>query len=90
VSKGSTYVTVTGLGGRNIRAYESDHHDDDTWWASLYTTNVYWKNLEVVDDFEAKAGALFIDFNVDGDPKKAHAYFKNIDGEIIDEYDIVR
>ena len=48
------------------------------------------KNMEVVEDFNAESGALFIDFNVDGDPNRAHAYFKNIDGEIIDEYEIVR
>jgi hypothetical protein len=90
VSEGSTYVSVVGLGGRNIREYDSNEHDDDEWWASLYTTNHYLKNGEVVDDFDAKAGALFIVFNVDGDPNKAHAYFKNIDGEIIDEYDIYR
>lgn len=90
VGPGSTFVSVVGLGGRNIRAYEADLHDDDEWWASLYTSNYYLNNGNVVDDFEAKAGALFIDFNVDGDPNKAHAYFKNIDGEIIDEYDIVR
>lgn len=90
VGPGSTYVSVVGLGGRNIRAYEDGLHENDTWWASLYTSNYYLKNLEVIDDFEANAGALFIDFNVDGDPNKAHAYFKNIDGDIIDEYDIVR
>jgi predicted phosphodiesterase len=90
VSKGSTYVTVTGLGGRNIRAYEDNLHDDDGWWASHFTSNFYLNNGEVVDDFEAKSGALFIDFNVDGDPNKAHAYFKTIDGDIIDEYDIIR
>jgi hypothetical protein len=90
VSEGSTFVSVVGLGGRNIREYDGNEHDDDTWWASLYTTNHYLNNGEIVDDFDAKAGALFIDFNVDGDPNKAHAYFKNIDGEIIDEYDIFR
>jgi hypothetical protein len=90
VSPGSTFVTVTGLGGRNARAYEEGVHENDTWWASLYATNLHMKNLDVIDGSEAKAGVLFIDFYVDGDPNKAHAYFKNIDGEIIDEYDIVR
>jgi hypothetical protein len=90
VNPGSTYVSVVGLGGRNARAYEAALHENDTWWASLYTTNLHMKNMEVVDGSEAKAGVLFIDFYVDGDPSKAHAYFKNIDGEIIDEYDIVR
>ena len=90
VSEGSTYVSVVGLGGRNIRNYEGEKHDDDTWWASIYTTNFYLKNGEKIEDWEAESGALFIDFNVGGDPNKAHAYFKNIKGEIVDEYDIVR
>lgn len=38
-------------------------------WASTYSSNF---------------GALFIEFNVDGDPKKAKGYFKNIADEIID------
>jgi hypothetical protein len=90
VTPGSTFVTVTGLGGRNARAYEEGVHENDTWWASIYATNLHMKNLEIIDGSEATAGVLFIDFYVDGDPNKAHAYFKNIDGEIIDEYDIVR
>ncbi|WP_146156256.1 metallophosphoesterase [Enhygromyxa salina] len=90
VGQGSTYVSVVGLGGRNIRDYEADKHDDDTWWASIYTSNLYLKNGEPVDDWETESGALFIDFNVDGNPNKAHAYFKNIKGEVIDEYDITR
>src|SRR2546427_11256236 len=31
-------------------------------------------------------GALFITFNIDGDPYKARGYFKNIDGKIIDTF----
>src|SRR5207247_11311402 len=31
-------------------------------------------------------GALFITFNIDGDPRKAQGYFKNIDGKIIDTF----
>jgi hypothetical protein len=35
-----------------------------------------------------KFGALFVSFNVDGNPKKARAYFKNNSGQTIDTYDI--
>lgn len=38
-------------------------------WASTYAANF---------------GALFIEFNVDGDPKKAKGYFKNVDNQVID------
>ncbi|KIG18878.1 Alkaline phosphatase [Enhygromyxa salina] len=91
VGEGSTFVSVTGLGGRGMRDFDADKHDDDTWWASIYTSDLYVKNEMVIDDFNPESGGvLFIDFNVDGDPYKAHGYYKNIAGEIIDEYDIIR
>ncbi len=39
----------------------------------------YWAST-----FTGDYGALFIEFNVDGDPKKARGYFKTIGGDIID------
>jgi hypothetical protein len=36
----------------------------------------------------AAYGALFIRFHVDGDPKKARAYFKDINGRLADEFTI--
>ncbi|WP_181234014.1 metallophosphoesterase [Enhygromyxa salina] len=91
VGQGSTFVTVTGVGGRGLRDFDEGKHDDDTWWASIYTSNVYVKNEENMGDFTPESGGvLFIDFNVDGDPYKAHGYFKTIAGEIVDEYDIIR
>jgi hypothetical protein len=38
----------------------------------------------------ATYGALFIVFNVGGDTTKAQGYFKNIDGDVIDQFDITR
>jgi hypothetical protein len=35
-------------------------------------------------------GALFITFNAGGDPRKAEAYFKTINGDIIDTFSIVK
>lgn len=52
-------------------------------WAVIYTE---YQNVE--------HGALFIEFNVaaegeeETDPRRARAYFKNIDGEVIDEFEI--
>lgn len=34
-------------------------------------------------------GALFIEFNVDGDPYKARGYFKTINGNVIDQFTIL-
>lgn len=46
-------------------------------WASIHTTNQ-----------GANYGVQFITFNVDGNPKKAHAYFKDIAGTTIDAFDV--
>lgn len=43
------------------------------------TSEPHWAST-----YNAKYGVLFIEFNVDGDPRKAHGYFKNIDGVVID------
>ena len=39
---------------------------------------------ELVEVQTGSFGALFIDFNVDGDPKKARGQFKTIAGTVID------
>jgi predicted phosphodiesterase len=88
VGPGSTFVFVSGLGGNEVRNYEADQHDDDTWWSTIYTSDHYRREGEVIEGFEAQVGVMFIDFYVDGDPYKAHAYFKVVTGEIIDEFDI--
>jgi len=38
----------------------------------------------------AQFGALFITFNVNGDPNKARGYFKTINGQIVDEFDVTK
>ena len=73
---------VSGLGGRGIRDQERCRPTEPPYgcsgiWASIYTS-----------DQGATFGALFIDFHVDGDPSKARGYFKNIEGEIIDNFTI--
>lgn len=90
VGEGSTFVSVVGTGGQGLRDYEADSHADDTWWATIYTTNYYVRDQQVITNWDPVPGVLFIDFYVEGDPYKASAYFKNINGAIIDEYDIIR
>lgn len=78
--KGSTFVFVSAIGGESIRAQErckpiTYPYGCNNEWAKIYTSNQ-----------NAKPGALFIIFHIDGDPTKAKGYFKNIDNEIIDEF----
>ncbi|GEM_PF-943702 len=82
VSEGRTFAFVSGLGGNSIR--NQDRCQPDTYpygckgeWASIYTS-----------DQNAEYGALFIEFNVDGDPYKAEGYFKNISGQVIDQFTV--
>ena len=81
VTPGKTFVFVSGLGGRSIRDQElclpATFPYGCEYWANIYSSNQ-----------GASYGALFITFHVDGDPYKARGYFKNIDGNIIDEFDI--
>jgi len=84
---GRTFVFVSGLAGVGIRAYDAGLHDDDTWWSSQYATN-RWMKYGVLQSGVATYGALFIRFYVDGDPKKAFAYFKDVNGRIVDSFTI--
>ncbi len=82
VAPGKTFVFVSGMGGNGIRNQDlclptTYPYGCKGEWASIYTA-----------DQSAKAGALFIIFNYNGVPNKAHGYFKNISGQIIDEFTI--
>jgi Calcineurin-like phosphoesterase len=84
---GRTAAVVSGLGGVGLRSFADSLHDDDTWWSS-YATDDRWvmhgKKQQGVSDY----GALFIRFHVDGDPKKASAYFKDVRGRVLDTFTI--
>ena len=82
INDDSTFVFVSGLGGKSIRAQErclpvSYPYGCNEEWASVYTS-----------DQDATYGALFCTFSAGGQPNKAYCYFKDIDGRIIDEFTI--
>lgn len=82
VYKGGTFVFVTGIAGKSIRNQDRClpaiyPYGCSGEWAKIYTS-----------DQAAQHGALFISFHVDGNPSKASAYFKNINGETIDSFTI--
>ncbi|MCH8003870.1 MAG: metallophosphoesterase [Nanoarchaeota archaeon] len=77
IEKGKTFAFVSGLGGYSIRV-QNDELAANDWWATVYTS-----------DQNASYGALFCIFNENGIKNKAHCYFKDIDGNIPDEFDIV-
>ena len=82
VKEGSTFVFVSGLGGKSIKDQErclptSYPYGCNGEWASIYTS-----------DQNADFGALFCTFNTGGEPNKADCYFKNIQGKIIDKFTV--
>ena len=68
VSPGRHVFFDSSLGGVELRTM------DATWAAKPYWGSTYSSNF----------GALFLEINVDGDPRKARGYFKTIGGTIID------
>jgi hypothetical protein len=86
---GRTFTAVSGLGGKSIRPFDASLHKDDTWWATLFTSNYYRRNGVEIEDFTAENGVLFLRFNVDG-PSVARGYFKTVRGEMIDEFAVLR
>ena len=74
-TKGSNFVFVSGLGGVAI----DDKQKNYGWMAETYTAP---------EDPGVNYGALFIIFHVNGQPNKSRGYFKDIDGDVIDEFEI--
>jgi len=82
VYEGSTFVFVSGLGGKSIanqtRCFPATPpYGCKGEWARIYASQQ-----------QAAFGALFIQFHVDGDPYKARGYFKDINGNVIDTFTI--
>jgi hypothetical protein len=69
--EGRSFAFVSGLGGQRIR----DQEIFGDWFASVYSSTQ-----------GANHGALFGVFHVQGDPRLARFYFKDIDGNVIDEF----
>src|SRR5262245_47530775 len=69
--EGRTFAYVVGTGGAGLR----DQEVFGNWFASVYTTTQ-----------GAKHGALFGVFHLNGDPRLARFYFKNVNGTLIDEF----
>lgn len=88
LGRDSTVVVVSGLGGHSTRTRTLDHVSD-AWWASIYANDFQMENGHQTGTVPAiQFGALFIDFSVDGDPRKASGYFKTTDDQIVDRFEL--
>lgn len=80
IGPGRTIAFVSGLGGVSIR------NQDRCLPASFpYGCKNEWANVYASDQ-SAKYGALFITYNIDGNPKKARGVFKTVSGQVIDDF----
>lgn len=76
LEEGKTFVFVSGLGGASIRE-QDDELAANPWWASVYTATQ-----------GASYGALFCTFNVNQVEGEGECYFKDISGNVADEFDL--
>ena len=83
ITKGKTFVFVSGLGGRSIRPQKTG----GDWWATIYAKDCQPRDHACKPN--ATYGALFAVLNVDGQPNKGAFYFKDIDGHVIDRFTVV-
>ena len=89
VGPGNTFVFVSGLGGNGPR-------NQDRCLPATYPynggsgCNYIWGSIWTTDQGGTSPfGALFMTFNYQGNPNKAHGYFKTISGQVIDEFDVL-
>ncbi|OGK10754.1 hypothetical protein A2767_06215 [Candidatus Roizmanbacteria bacterium RIFCSPHIGHO2_01_FULL_35_10] len=90
VAPGKTFVFVSGLGGNGPR-------NQDRCLPTSYPygggsgCNYIWANIWTTDQGGSSPfGALFITFNVGGNPNRATGYFKSIAGQVVDQFEIIK
>jgi hypothetical protein len=87
VAPGRTFAVVAGIGGRALDARVRT----DAWWASYYTSD-RWRQSGSTGDVAlspaGEQGAVFIKFNVGGDPRLAEGWVKDITQRTLDSFTI--
>ncbi|HET6890677.1 MAG TPA: metallophosphoesterase [Pyrinomonadaceae bacterium] len=83
LTEGNSFAFVSGLGGHSIRAQLLTGN----WWASAYASTCL--QGDPICQPNARSGALFGVFNVDGQPNKAAFYFKDINGRVVDQFIVI-
>lgn len=74
IEKGRTFVFVSGLGGRPGHKQVRG----GPWWAAVHSL-----------DQGGNLGALFCNFFMNANPNQADCYFKGVDGNISDRFDLI-
>lgn len=74
IGPGRTVAFVVGLGGRSVRPQMRG----GDWWAARFTS-----------DQGARPGALFCSFGAQGRAERSLCYFKTVDGQVADRFELV-
>jgi hypothetical protein len=74
IEEGRTFAFVSGLGGHSI----SDMDQNGSWFAKVYSSKQ-----------GADFGALFCTFFINGDPNRASCYFRDINGNVPDRFELI-
>jgi myo-inositol-hexaphosphate 3-phosphohydrolase/predicted phosphodiesterase len=74
LEEGKSFAFVSGIAGASIR----DQENDWPWMASVYSSTQ-----------GANYGALFCTFNINGQSNRASCFFKDIDGVVPDQFELV-
>ncbi|MGI9605138.1 MAG: metallophosphoesterase [Acidimicrobiales bacterium] len=82
IAPGATIAVVSGAGGRPLRGQDrclpaTPPYGCNGEWASISTSSNG-------GDF----GALFLEFNIDGDPTKGRGTFKEANGRVVDSFEM--
>ena len=77
IERGKSFAFVSGLGGQSVRG-QDDQLATKPWWAAVHTSAQ-----------GANFGALFCTFNHNGVENRAHCYFKDLNGVIPDEFEVI-
>ena len=77
ITRGNSFAFVSGLGGLSIRG-QDDQLAAKAWWAAVHTSAQ-----------GADFGALFCTFNHKAVENRGHCYFKDLNGVIADEFEVV-
>ena len=83
LEKGKSFDFVNGLGGGGIGSQQIG----GSWWASIYASQCLSTSARCRSG--ATYGALFCTFNINGQPDRANCYFRDINGSIIDDFDLI-
>jgi len=92
VGSGKTFVVLNGMGGKSIRRFDADLATNPWWAATWGDKGDTARSLIAQDVANFKDGAdptygvFFCEYHVQGNPRLARCYMKDVLGRLVDEF----